>query len=89
MRIFKKYKNRRSIGVPPQSRLHPVAGGSSPRPRVVTPAYYCNVIVFDSSAKCILLVVTIEKPQNNYSKYFAFTFCSLLHLFFLLQTLQF
>jgi len=56
------------------------AGVPPPDPRIVTSAYYYNFVEFVSSTKCILL--RLKKETNNYSKYSAFAFFALLHLFF-------
>jgi len=68
VRIFleKKTKNRLSVGGP-ASEPPFSSGGSSPDPRVVSPAYHYNFVQFVSSAKCV---------------FSAFASSALLHLFF-------
>jgi len=58
-----------------------------PRPRVITPACYYNLVEFVSNAK--MRFITLKKEQNNYSKCSAFAFSELLPLFFISNSVAF
>jgi len=63
MRIFweKTVKIVLASGAEPLNpRLPLAAGGSAPRPPLITPVYYYNFVEFVSSAKCILF-----RSKNN------------------------
>jgi len=61
---------------PPNHCLPPAAGGSAPRSRVITPAYYYNNFVeFVFSAKCIYFVQKrIKQLQQMFCLCFFLTF---------------
>jgi len=61
-------------------------GGSAPRSRDFTPAYYYNFVEYVFSIKCVSLL--FKKEQNNPSKSSGFV-SSALSTYFSLQTLQF